>query len=64
MTIIVDIETIPDQSKGIIEKIAETLTVKAPDLTKPKLIELVEGGDKFKSVAELKEMWLEHFKLI
>ena len=59
--IAVDIETIPDQSASAIAKIAENLTVKAPDLTKPKLIELVTGGDKFKSVAELKEMWIaEH----
>ena len=59
--IVVDIETLPNQDKGAIAKIAETLIVKAPDLTKPKLIDLVEGGDKFKSVAELKEMWLEQF---
>ena len=57
--IVVDIETIPDQSKGAIERIGQDLVVKSPDLTKPKLIELVTGGDKFKSVAELKEMWVE-----
>jgi len=63
MQIVIDIETIPDQTPGAVEKIAETLTVKAPDLTKPKLIEALNlGGDgKFKTVPELKEMWVEEF---
>ena len=63
MQIVIDIETIPDQTHGAVEKIAETLTVKAPDLTKPKLIEALNLGTdgKFKTVPELKEMWIEEF---
>ena len=63
MQITIDIETIPDQTPGAVEKIAETLTVKAPDLTKPKLIDALNlGADgKFKTVPELKEMWVEEF---
>lgn len=62
MRIFIDLETLPDQTENAVEKIAETLEVKAPDLTKPKLIEALglspETG-KYKTVAELKEMWLE-----
>jgi hypothetical protein len=63
MEIVVDIETIPDQTPGAVDKIAEDLVVKAPDLTKPKLIEALDlGADgKYKTVPELKEMWLEEF---
>jgi len=62
MNIFIDIETIPEQAKGAVELIAENLTVKAPDLTKPKLIDLLGlGADgKFKTVAELKELWIEN----
>jgi hypothetical protein len=62
MNIFIDIETIPDQTKSAVELIAEHLTVKAPDLTKPKLIDLLGlGADgKFKTVAELKELWIEN----
>jgi len=63
MKIFIDIETIPDQTPGAVELIAEKLTVKAPDLTKPKLIEAL-GLDpqqgKFKTVPELKELWIEN----
>lgn len=61
--LVIDIETIPDQRPGALEAIAETLTVKAPDLTKPKLIEALDLGadSKYKTVPELKEMWLEEF---
>lgn len=62
MKVFIDIETIPDQSDSAINIIAETLTVKAPDLTKPKLIELLNldpAKDKFKTVAELKDIWFE-----
>lgn len=61
--LVVDIETIPDQRPGALGKIKEGLTVKAPDLTKPKLIEALSlGGDaKYKTVPELKDMWLEEF---
>ena len=64
MQITIDIETIPDQTPGAVEKIAETLTVKAPDLTKPKLIEALNldpSVAKFKTVPELKEVWIEEF---
>ena len=57
-----DLETIPDQTPGALEKIMEAITVKSPDLTKPKLIDalgLCQKNDKFKTVAELKEFWLE-----
>lgn len=62
MNIFIDIETIPDQTKNAVELIAENLIVKAPDLTKPKLIDLLGlGADgKFKTVAELKELWVEN----
>lgn len=62
MNTTMDLETIPDQTPGALEKIMETITVKAPDLTKPKLIDalgLCQKNDKFKTVAELKEFWLE-----
>ena len=61
MKIAIDIETIPDQSENAIDEIMETLVVKAPDLTKPKLIELLgldPKAGKFKTVPELKELWL------
>lgn len=63
LKIIIDIETIPDQSPTAVADIMETLTVKAPDLTKPKLIDALKlGADgKFKTAPELKEMWLEEF---
>jgi hypothetical protein len=57
-----DLETIPDQTTYAIEEIIKAITVKAPDLTKPKLIDalgLCQKNDKFKTVAELKEFWLE-----
>lgn len=61
--LVIDIETIPDQRPDALGKIMEGLTVKAPDLTKPKLIEALGlGGDgKYKTVPELKDMWLEEF---
>ena len=63
LKIIIDIETIPNQSSTAIAEIMETLTVKAPDLTKPKLIDALKLGTdgKFKTVPELKELWLEEF---
>jgi DNA polymerase elongation subunit (family B) len=62
MNITIDLETIPDQSPNALEKIMDTIKVKAPDLTKPKLIDalgLCQKNDKFKTVAELKEFWIE-----
>lgn len=61
--IVVDVETIPDQSENAVSDIEKNLTVKAPDLTKPKLIDALDLGSdgKFKTVPELKEMWLEKF---
>ena len=64
MQITIDVETIPDQTPGAVEKITETLTVKAPDLTKPKLIEALNldpSVAKFKTVPELKEVWIAEF---
>ena len=61
MKIVIDIETIPDQTPNAIELIMEDLVVKAPDLTKPKLIDLLgldQKEGKFKTIAELKELWL------
>ena len=63
MNIVIDIETIPDQSENAIQEIMKDLKVKSPDLTKPKLIDALElGADgKFKTVPELKELWIERF---
>lgn len=62
MRVFIDIETIPDQSEGAIDRIAEEIEVKVPsDLTKPKLMDALGTDDKYKTVAELKEMWLEKF---
>jgi hypothetical protein len=63
MNIVIDIETIPDQSAGAVELIAKDLEVKAPDMLKPKLIEALGLGDKgkFKTVPELKSMWVDKF---
>lgn len=63
MKIVIDIETIPDQSENAIELIAKDLTVKAPDILKPKLIEALglPTDAKFKTVPELKDMWIEQF---
>ena len=63
MNIVVDIETIPDQTEGAVERIMEDLVVKAPDVTKPVLIEALKLGDqgKYKTVPELKSLWLEEF---
>lgn len=63
MIVFIDLETIPDQTPGALEEIKKDLTVKAPDLLKPKLIEVLSLGDdgKFKTVPELKEMWVEAF---
>lgn len=67
MNVVIDIETIPDQTKGAIDLIAENLTVKAPDLNKGPLLESLgytaKGDMKYKTVPELKEMWLEEFGL-
>lgn len=63
MKIIIDIETIPTQSKGVFSGILEGLEVKAPDMLKPQLIESLSLGSdgKFKTVPELKSMWVERF---
>lgn len=63
MNVFIDIETIPDQTVGAIASIAENLEVKAPSLTKPKLIEALDLGDqgKYKTVDELKELWVSTF---
>ena len=61
--LVIDIETIPDQRPDALDKIKEGFTAKAPDLTKPKLIECLGLGTdgKYKTVQELKDMWLEEF---
>lgn len=63
MNVFIDIETIPDQTAGAVASIAENLEVKAPNLTKPKLIEALNLGDqgKYKTVDELKELWVAEF---
>lgn len=63
MNVFIDIETIPDQTVGAVASIAESLEVKAPSLTKPKLIEALNLGDqgKYKTVDELKELWVATF---
>jgi len=62
MQIVIDIETIPDQDPKAVERIAETLTVKAPsNYNKPDFIRDLKLGDegKYKNVAELKELWVQ-----
>ena len=62
--LVIDIETIPDQTPNAIDDIAKDFEVKSPDLTKPKLIDALEldpATAKFKTVPELKEMWLDKF---
>lgn len=62
MQVFIDIETIPDQSEGAVDRIAEEIEVKVPtDLTKPKLMDSLGVDDKYKTVDELKEMWLDKF---
>lgn len=63
MNVFIDIETIPDQTVGAVASIAENLEVKAPGLTKPKLIEALDLGEqgKYKTVDELKELWVAEF---
>jgi hypothetical protein len=62
MQILIDIETIPDQSEGAIDRIKKDIEVKVPaDLTKPKLMDTLGCTDKYKTVGELKGMWLETF---
>ena len=62
--IFIDIETIPDQTQGAVEQIAESLEVKAPSThNKPDFIKDLNLGDsaKYKTVSELKQMWVEEF---
>lgn len=63
-SVFIDIETLPDPN-GPAEFIeAAKADIKVPsDLTKPKLIAALELGDdgKFKTVPELKELWIEEF---
>jgi len=62
MNVFIDLETIPDQSEGAIEAIAESIAVSVPsDLTKPKLMDAIGTDDKYKTVPELKEIWLDMF---
>jgi len=63
VNVFIDIETIPDQTVGAVASIAENLEVKAPGLTKPKLIEALDLGEqgKYKTVDELKELWVAEF---
>lgn len=63
VNVYIDIETIPDQTPGAIQDITETLTVQSPKLTKPELIEALQlGGDaKYKTVDELKKIWIDAF---
>ena len=63
MKLIIDIETIPDQTPGALNAIEETIQVKAPDLNKGQLIDALGLGSdgKYKTIPELKVMWLEAF---
>lgn len=62
MKIFIDIETIPDQSENAIDRIKKDIKVSVPsDLTKPKLMAALDCDDKYKTVAELKDMWIEKF---
>jgi len=60
--IVIDLETVPDQRASALDEILETLTVMvSSDLTKPKLMDALGVTDKYKTVGELKDMWLEEF---
>jgi len=63
LKLIIDIETIPDQTPNAVELIAKDLVVKAPALNKQPLIDALELGDKgkYKNIDELKAMWVEKF---
>jgi len=64
LNVYIDLETIPDQTPNAVDLIMEDMVVKAPDLTKPKLIEALAmdpSQGKYKQVSELKEMWIEKF---
>ncbi|MFK5949962.1 MAG: hypothetical protein QM500_14460 [Methylococcales bacterium] len=58
MNVFIDLETIPNQSPTALQDIMDIIEVKAPALTKPKLIEALTkakvSADKFMSVDELK----------
>lgn len=62
MNIFIDIETIPDQTDGALDRITEEIEVKVPsNLTKPDLMKALETSDKYKTVPELKQDWLDKF---
>jgi len=63
LKLIIDIETIPDQSPSAIGDIMKTMVVKAPALNKQPLIDALGLGDKgkYKNVDELKALWVEKF---
>jgi len=61
MNVFLDLETIPDQTAGAIEKIAENLEVRPPSTyNKPDYIKDLNLGDqgKFKTIPELKDLWV------
>jgi len=64
MNVYLDIETIPDQSKDAIEKIAKTLTIKCPHSTKDQIgkdLRMPAEDIKFTSKADLEARWLKEF---
>lgn len=64
MLVFIDIETIPDQTAGAVDKIAKDLEVKPPSThNKPDFIKDLGLGDqgKYKSVGELKDLWVDRF---
>ncbi|WP_086931566.1 ribonuclease H-like domain-containing protein [Agarilytica rhodophyticola] len=64
MNLYFDIETIPDQSEGAIDKIAENIKVKCPHSTKDQIgkdLGLDAKEIKFTSRPDLEGQWLERF---
>lgn len=64
MNVFIDIETIPDQSNGAVELIADKLEVKPPaNYNKPDYIKDLSLGDqgKYKTIPELKDLWVNEF---
>lgn len=64
MQVFIDIETIPNQDKLAISKIAEDLEVKAPsNYNKPDYLKDLNLDDqgKYKTIPELKDLWVKEF---
>jgi predicted PolB exonuclease-like 3'-5' exonuclease len=62
MKVFIDLETIPDQTEGAINKIAETLTVKCPFTTKGDIgkdLGMTAEDIKFIGANDLKQKWVD-----